>query len=100
MEMARSIPSSPSARGGAVRGTSSVETTAATSEISPSSPTIRAKAGDEVAAQPVAMITRAAPSGPSSPASRTMPQASSGQTARSQTSSAPTSRGRRRCAST
>ena len=63
----------------AVKGTSRVEMMATTSAISPSSPTSRAKAGEEVAAQPVAVMTSPAASGPWMPSAPSAPQAISGQ---------------------
>jgi len=94
------MPISPSAKGGAVKGTISVVMIATTSEISPSSPTMRAKAGEDVAAQPMALITNPATKGPSKPKPRSTRKSRMGQTSIIQPTSSATSTGRRKYATT
>ena len=96
--MDRSTPSSSSAIGGAVSGTRKVVASVATRLSSGSSPTIRAKAGEDVAAQPVAKITTPAVMPGSSPSGRTTAQASTGQASSRNATMAATRTGRRRCA--
>ncbi len=95
--MARSAPIRAYAIGGAVSGTSNVVAMVAISVSSGSSPTMRAKAAPDVAAQPVAKITIPAASPGSSPMRAIAAQAITGQTRSWNAVMVVQRSGRRRC---